>query len=216
MQETILAQNSAISSSIFMQATLWNRHPLWISSPSLSRRALLWWVSQHGKPDIKTWSWSKAACSYPAPPAGRGSFTVERDGKDVNRHCSQAPGGSLETQRCKISLRWHQEDTTGMHLKISQTKKILLKNPAYQVAEGLCVWRKRVLFVCRVPQDPKCVKSHVWDDMRQPSICHRNFLPERSHSSSLRRKTCHTVRSSKRALSWGSNQMKHWGRPVSC
>lgn len=175
------------------------------SSLSLSPRALLWWVSQHEEPDTNTWSGSKASCSYPAPPAGRSSFTTEwkmrrQDGKDRNKRCptgssrfvmSREPAGSA--RRCTVSLRWHREGTTGIHLKISLTKKVKIRTLSIEQLRDVLVWEK-VLFVCRVPLGPKCVKSHVRQyeaaqhlPQALASSIFLRLTTEQSHSSSLRR-----------------------------
>lgn len=70
-----------------------------------------------------------------------------------------------------------------------------VKNAAYRAAEGcVCVFVEKVLFVCRVPRGPKCVKSHVRQYETAQHLPHKlaSFIflcltTEQSHSSSQRR-----------------------------
>lgn len=136
-----------------------------------------------------------------------------------NRHCSQAPADSLDTvsaRRCTASLRWHREGTTGIHLKISQTKN-KNKNSSYAAEGCACVLAKCCLFV--ESRGILNVLSPMWDNMRQPSICHKSLPPPFFSVSPQSKATvhfwgdiqiCHTVTSSRELC------LKRGRPPFSC
>lgn len=115
-----------------------------------------------------------------------------QDGKDWNGHCSQAPAGSLCPESQHEALGSTRSASGGSILKYPKQK---VKNAAYWAAEGcVCVFVEKVLFVCRVPQGPKCVKSHVRQyetaqhlPRKLPFSIFLCLATEQSHSSSQRR-----------------------------
>lgn len=174
-----------------------------MKQPYSQSLSLLWRVNQHWEPDINTWSGSKAPCSYPAPPAGQGSFTEEwekrqHDGKDQNKCCPQAWAGLLcpESQQEVLGCAQSASGGTGRARRgfISKypKQKMKIKMPI-ELLRDVLVWEK-VLFVCRVPLGPKCVKSHVRQyeaaqhlPQALASPIFHSVSTEQSHSWSLRR-----------------------------
>lgn len=120
---------------------------------------------------------------------------------------SREPAGCA--WQCTVSLRWHREGMTGVHLKISQTQKAKIKTLPIRQLRDVLVFVAKVLFVCRVPLGPKCVKSHVRHyeaalhlPETHASTIFLRLTTEQSHSSSQGdSQTRHTVTSSGRALS---------------
>ena len=120
---------------------------------------------------------------------------------------SREPAGCA--WRCTVSLRWHREGMTGVHLKISQTQKAKIKTLPIRQLRDVLVFVEKVLFVCRVPLGPKCVKSHVrhYEAAQHLPETHASTIflrltTKQSHSSSREDiQTRHTVTSSGRALS---------------
>lgn len=73
---------------------------------------------------------------------------------------------------CTVSLRGPKKSPTGIHHK--NTQKMQTKHTAYRAVERCaCVWGKALFVESHKVLSVLCPS---WDDMRQPSICHKNFI----------------------------------------
>lgn len=177
-ETTILSISVSHRSSLVSQPARRARHQYLIGVQGVLRRPSS--TSWSGQLHRRVWGMARWKRLEEALPTGSSRLVGSRE-----------PAGCA--RQCTVSLRWHREGTTGdpsQNIPNPPPKKMKVKNE--QLRSGL-VWEK-VLFVCRVPLGPKCVKSHVrqYETAQHlpqafASSIFLHLTTEQIHSSLLRR-----------------------------
>lgn len=124
------------------------------------------WDGRHRKPDINTWSGSKAACSYPAPPAGQGSLTEECQEKAGWKRAEQTL--LADRRSCRVQRGSRKQSAVYSHSRGAEEgfifkyprnkKKLCLSKRLRDMPVGL---ETPYRIVCWVPTGPNCVHPHA-------------------------------------------------------